>query len=142
MPHRKNPPAFQEYAADILSNREFRTMSLAERGLLYCMRLECWVNEKIPSTSNELAAYLGKPESEVTEALTPRVIRFFEIQNGDLVSPDLDLYRHQLAERKEAQRRAAENTNRRKREKSSSITIVGERDAYRAVDRPLLSRVE
>jgi len=104
------------------------------------MRLECWVNEKIPSSPTELAAYLGKPESEVTEALTPRVIRFFELHDGDLVSPDLDLYRNQLAERKKAQRRAAENTNKRKREKSANID--GERDAYRAVDRPLLSRVE
>ena len=58
-------PAFQEYASDLLAKREFRMMTLAERGLLMTMRLECWVNKSVPSSKSELALMFGVSEQEM-----------------------------------------------------------------------------
>lgn len=52
-------PAFQEYAATMLALLPFRTMTLQDRGLLYTMRLECWVNVRLPYNHNDLAKVLG-----------------------------------------------------------------------------------
>ena len=52
-------PAYQEYASDILANRSYRAMTLAERGLWDTIRKECWVNGSVPSSKPELAKYLG-----------------------------------------------------------------------------------
>lgn len=92
-------PAFQEYASDMLANSRFRTMSLAERGLMDTMRRECWVNGCIPKEQNELAAYLGKPLDEVSSCLTIRVLSFFKETNDHLVCPELDAYRASLEDR-------------------------------------------
>ena len=45
----RKPPAYQEYAATILAQLPFRAMNLQDRGLLFTMRLECWVNTRLPS---------------------------------------------------------------------------------------------
>ena len=92
-------PAFQEYASDMLANSRYRTMSLAERGLMDTMRRECWVNGCIPKEENELAAYLGKPLDEVSNCLTIRVLSFFKEKNDQLVCPELDAYRASLEDR-------------------------------------------
>ena len=39
MSQNRDAPAYQEYAANLLARREFRAMSLPERGLLYTLRL-------------------------------------------------------------------------------------------------------
>ena len=58
---RKRPaPAYQEYASDILANRSYRAMTLAERGLWDTIRKECWVNGSVSSSKPELAKYLGQ----------------------------------------------------------------------------------
>ena len=76
MPQHREPPAFQEYAATMMASIDFRTMSLAARGLLYTMRLECWVNRQLPSDPARLALMLGFDATEVS-ALLPKVIGFF-----------------------------------------------------------------
>ena len=48
MAQNREPPAFQEYAAAMMAKTDYRLMSLAGRGLLYTMRLECWVNLTCP----------------------------------------------------------------------------------------------
>jgi len=37
----RTAPAYQEYAASMMARFEYRTLTLAHRGLLYSMRLEC-----------------------------------------------------------------------------------------------------
>jgi len=123
---RRAPPAYQEYAADLLADRSFRSMSAAERGVLFSMRLECWTNRSVPCNPLELARVLGLQESEVTEGLTARVLRYFEAQEGPervLVCPQLDDYRRQLDERHSRMsaggRKGADHTNHSRRDRAN-----------------------
>jgi hypothetical protein len=100
MAYRENSPAFQEYASDMLANRDFRSMSLAERGLLNTMRLECWVGRSVPANPDLLAKVLGFQTEEVRRVLTPAVLVFFNQIEGDLISPDLEAYREEQHARK------------------------------------------
>jgi uncharacterized protein YdaU (DUF1376 family) len=99
----RKAPAYQEYAASMLANKHYRLMSLAERGLLYAMRLECWENIDLPSKVDDLAKYLGVNESEVSSAFTDRVKSFFKIDGNKLTCPELDNYRQHLNDRKAKQ---------------------------------------
>jgi len=94
-------PAFQEYASDMLANAQYRSMSLAERGLLDTMRRECWVNGSIPKEPNELADSLGKLADEIKLNLSMKVLHFFRELNDKLVCPELDAYRANLADKKQ-----------------------------------------
>lgn len=88
----REAPAYQEYAANMMAKIDFRAMSLAERGLLYTMRLECWVNDRLPADPDRLAKVLGYSAGEVKKAL-PAVKPFFVIVDGFLTSPELDNYK-------------------------------------------------
>jgi len=98
----RNPPAFQEYAADMLANRNFRVMSLEERGLLMTMRYECWVNYSVPANIDDLAKTLGLNERDLSEALTHRVSHFFTEVEKNYVCGELDAYRKKLLSGREA----------------------------------------
>ena len=100
MAQNRKPPAFLEYAATILANREYRLMPLAERGLLYTIRLECWENKQVPAPHYELAKYIGCDVAEVKSALTDRVKSFLYEIDGSLTCPELDNYRQHLDERR------------------------------------------
>lgn len=102
MGQNRNAPAYQEYAAALLAQLPFRTMTLQDRGLLYTMRLECWVNIRLPHSHADLAKVLGLPVAEVAESLAA-VMPFFKIVDGFLISPELEDYRAHLAERKSKQ---------------------------------------
>ena len=67
------------------------------------LRRECWVNASVPSDPPKLARYLGLPADEVDGALSQSVLSFFEINDGELRSPDLDQYRQILNERNKKQ---------------------------------------
>jgi hypothetical protein len=102
MAENRKPPAYQEYASTMLANISFRSMDLAQRGLLYTMRLECWANESLPSNVDTLSNVLGqnvKPEH--LKAVQP----FFQIDESTIISPELNDYRQHLEERREKQRR-------------------------------------
>jgi uncharacterized protein YdaU (DUF1376 family) len=103
MVQNRKPPAYQEYAATILADKNFRLMTLAERGLFFSMRLECWQNSEVPATENELAKYLGYAASDIQEALTTHVKAFFTLNDGLFYSPELENYRQHLDERKTKQ---------------------------------------
>ena len=115
MNQNRNPPAYQEYAATILSDKKFRLMTLEERGLLYTMRLECWINREIPSDEVDLAKYLSYHPAEIQKALSQRVKGFFDIKSGMFYCPELENYRQHLNARKEKQsqggKRGANITN-------------------------------
>lgn len=103
MSQNRKPPAYQEYAATILADKNFRLMTLAERGLLFSMRLECWQNGEVPSNEIELAKYLGYESPEINTSLTPRVKSFFTQNDNNFHSPELEDYRQHLVERKTKQ---------------------------------------
>jgi len=91
----RKPPAFQEYAATMMASYQYRLLTLAERGLLYTLRLECWVNRRVPQDPKDLAKYLGVSETELRAAL-PRLMCFFAIEKEFLYCPELEDYREYL----------------------------------------------
>lgn len=99
MAQNRDAPAYQEYAAAMLAQISFRTMTLQERGLLFTMRLECWVNIQLPNNRIALAKVLGMPVNEVAESL-PAVMPFFEIVDGFIICPEHEDYRAHLPDRK------------------------------------------
>lgn len=113
---RRKAPAFQEYASDWLADERFRDMTAAERGILWSMRLECWVNARVPKDTERLARRLGYLPDELAVFLTDRVLAFFADmpdQPDYLHCPELTSYRMQLAEkhqeRSQAGRRGADS---------------------------------
>lgn len=108
------PPAFQEFAASMMARTDYRLLNLAQRGLLYALRLECWVNHRMPADPAKLARVLGLDAAEVAAAL-PSLEAFFDVADGDLTCPELDDYRAHLDERRARQseggKRGAARTN-------------------------------
>ena len=96
------PPAFQEYAATMLSQIPFRVMSYPARGLLYTMRLELWVNRRLPRNPDTLTKFLGLSQADLS-ALLPEVMPFFEIDGDFIFSPELEKYREGLDEKRRKQ---------------------------------------
>jgi len=99
MTQNRKPPAYQEYAATILVQIPFRTMTLQDRGLLYTMRLECWVNQRLPNDPGDLSKVLGFSASEISSSLAA-VMSFFAIDGDFIICPELEDYRAHLSERK------------------------------------------
>lgn len=95
----RDAPAYQEFAASMIARVAYRQMSLAERGLLYTLRNECWVNRDMPSDPSKLARVLGQPADEVIAAL-PGVMEFFEVRGNVLICPELERYRAYLEARR------------------------------------------
>jgi hypothetical protein len=104
------PPAFQEYAATMMAKREYRSMTLAERGLLYSMRLECWENQTLPSDPAKLAKVLGYSAEEIQLSL-PAVMPFFTVTGEDILSQELEHYRKYRARIRMDQVKSANATN-------------------------------
>ena len=96
----KVAPAFMFYASDAIADKRYRLMSLQERGLLLSLLCECWVNRSMPTSPADIAKWLGFPPEEIKQALTDRVLSYFDNQGGELVSPDLERYRNELEERR------------------------------------------
>lgn len=96
----RDAPAYQEFAASMMARMSYRQMSLAERGLLYTLRNECWVNRKLPSDPAKLARVLGYVEDDIRSTL-PGVMEFFEVKSEELVCPELEKYRHYQDARRE-----------------------------------------
>jgi len=92
MSQNRKAPAYQEYAAAILAQLPFRTITLQDRGLLWTMRMECWVNKQLPNNPNVIAKALGLPVDEVVTSL-PAVMPFFRIEGDFIICPELEDYR-------------------------------------------------
>lgn len=156
----RDAPAYQEYAAAVIADMRFRRLSLPERGLLYTMRLECWTNRGLPAAPVVLAKVLGVTPDEI-EHLLPSIMTFFKTEGEQIICPELEEYRARLDARRDAQARAAEMTNARRRrsvavgerkdaKKSESLVSKGtdakrnanrdaNRDAKRTVDRTVVN---
>jgi uncharacterized protein YdaU (DUF1376 family) len=111
------PPSFQFYPSNVMSTIQYRTMSLAERGLMMTIQNECWVNKSIPSDIGILAKMLGYSENEVKLTLTSNVMHFFSKTDDKIISPELVAYREYLDERRRAQIEGGKEGARRKKEK-------------------------
>ena len=122
---KRNAPAYQEYASDVLAKVQYRMMSLSERGLFDTMRRECWVNGRIPAATEDLARLLHFDKSEIESCLTKNVMHFFERQDGWFHSPELENYREALNSRRlalsEGGKKGGQNTQ----------TLIRDRDASR-----------
>lgn len=103
MTQNREAPAYQEYAAAVMAQLAYRTMTLQERGLFYSIRLECWVNGKLPEAPTLLAKVLGFSEREIIDTL-PAVMPFFSVCEGFIICPELEDYRKHLLEQKEKKR--------------------------------------
>lgn len=140
MSQNREPPAYQEYASSMLAKFEFRRMSVAERGLLYTMRLECWVNGFLPADEQELARVLGIAHSEVASAL-PALKPFFTLASGAITCPELEDYRQHLAEQRAKKsaggKKGALKTNKKNKKTSAdedhpmlATTPAGQQPSY------------
>jgi hypothetical protein len=132
MAQNRKPPAYQEYPATMLASRNFKLMNIAERGLLYTIRLECWENKEVPASVNQLAKYIGFDVSEVQGALTNLVKTFLHEKDGLLTCPELDDYRQHLEDRKSKQSAGGKNgatitnRNRKKMAKQGGVYLAEE----------------
>lgn len=141
---KRSAPCYQEYAADWLADRGFRSMSAVERGVLYTLRLETWVNGSVPADPAALARVLGLDLAEVQAGLTQRVLRYFRAEEGVepvLTCPELEDYRRHLNERhaklSDAGRRGAGVTNQVRRDRVARPDVSqpdGLPDGYHAGD--------
>lgn len=122
----RDPPAYQEYAASVLAKSSFRELTLAEKGLLYTLKLECWVNSSLPRDSKKLALYVGSTPEEI-DKLLPNLMVFFKSKDGRLFSPELESYRQHLAKVSEGRRKGAEITNSKKSSKKAYAQATNER---------------
>ncbi len=108
----------------MMARTDYRVLSLAERGLLYSLRLECWVNQTLPESPDVLARVLGLDHAEVAKAL-PAVMRFFRGIDGLITCPELEDYRTHLEGIRERQsaggRRGAEKTNEARAPKRTEV---------------------
>ena len=120
MVQNREPPAYQEYAPSLLADTAFRLMSMESRGLLYTMKLECWVNKKLPSDLEQLSAILGKP---ITPGMLKTVSQFFKIVGGEIINPELENYRAHLEDRRKKQseggKSGAKITNKKRRSRKN-----------------------
>lgn len=114
----RDAPAYQEFAASMMARREYRQLSLAERGLLYTLRLELWVNRSVPSDDVQLARMLGYDRAEI-ETLMPNLSPFFDVRGADLICPELENYRTYQAARHERMAEGARQTNEKKRKEKA-----------------------
>lgn len=89
-------PAFQFYASDVIADKRYRSMSLEERGLFLSLMCECWVNKSVPVDPEKLGQWLGFPATAIKSAMTEQVLSFFQSQQSEFISPELEKYRLEL----------------------------------------------
>jgi len=121
-------PAYQEYASDILANRTYRAMTLAQRGLWDTIRKECWVNGSVPSSIPELAKYLGLDMNEVTKLMDSKLMAWFEKNNADLTCPEIDAYRLKIELQRQSMSNGGRNGGKKtqaNRRKEGEATLEG-----------------
>ena len=119
------PPAYQQYAASRLADRNFKSMTAIERGVLHTTELECWANTCVPANPSDLARVLGLEVAEVQAGLSERVMVHFQVCGDVLVHPELEAYRAMLTKRKAAMSAGGKQT---------AATINKRREAVRHPD--------
>ena len=94
-------PAYQEYPADILNNEIFMQLSMAQRGMLWTLRMYCWKNETIPAGFEDIGKLTGVSAKEASKLFDEKVGSFFKLQfdnepgNVRMINTDLEAYRRE-----------------------------------------------
>lgn len=134
------PPAYQEYASNMLANYSFRALSPEARGVLYTLRLECWANKYLPSDLDALAKGLGF-DRLVLERCLPNLSSFFIFKDASIYSQELEDYRGYLDHRRERQseggKKGANKTNSQR-----NADHLSERDTRRDTRESLVKQSE
>lgn len=97
----RKAPAYQEYAANLMSDRSYKFLSLEEKGFFHLLRLECWVNLTIPASPKSLAV-LANVSEEKASVLIEKVSYAFRRVGDDYVCPELEEYRNEVKRRNDA----------------------------------------
>ena len=122
-PRKKQPPAYQMYAADILATKEYRMMNLPQRRLFLSLHLDIWVNGEAPFNNHDLASYLGFSLEDIIKARSDHLDQFFT-QSGDyLRCPEHDAYKAMLDERREKQSKGGKKGQRIKKAKAKGTPL-------------------
>jgi hypothetical protein len=123
----RNAPAYLEYAASMMSRLDYRRFNLEVRGLLYTLRLECWVNQSLPANTSDLARILGVPVDVITRLLPELIGPFFTEREGFLQCPEIEAYRLKVQDHRNKQseggKRARAN-DKLKRESAIEPTFI------------------
>jgi hypothetical protein len=118
-------PWFRVFAANLISDHNFRVMRLSERGLLLTMLCECWVNEAVPADLEEMSRFLGLGNGEVLQAFTPQVGSFFEASEKGRLSPFLEAQRKEFFLRRLKQIEGGKKGAERKRQLKEERDLQG-----------------
>lgn len=89
----KDVPYFPLYAANVMASRNYKLMSLGERGLWISITLECWVNGGVPADFKQMAKILGFPEQEIFQFFSNYQTTFFHVEGDQYISRELEDYR-------------------------------------------------
>lgn len=116
-------PWFRMFAAHYLADRNFRTISLEERGLILSMLLECWASEDIPKNPNELGQILGVPVDQVKRALTSKALSFFNERGDCYHSSFLDDQRNKFLEARKARIEGGQKGSAIKKMKKGTVEV-------------------
>jgi len=122
-PRKKQPPAYQMYASDIIATKEYRMMNLTQRGLFLSLHLDIWVNGEAPSNNHDLAIYLGFPPEEIEKARSIYLDQFFTQHGNYLRCPEHDAYKAMLDERREKQSKGGKKGQRIKKAKAKGTPL-------------------
>jgi uncharacterized protein YdaU (DUF1376 family) len=120
-PRLKQAPAVQIYPSDIMATKEYRLMTLEQRGLFISLYLDLWVNREAPLEISDLSRYLGYSEIDTQNAFTEHLFQFFEIRNDSIVCESHEEYMAKLVERRKKQSAGGKKGAENKRTKSKLV---------------------
>jgi len=115
----KDQPYYTNYSANFIAQRHYRLMSFEERGLLWTMYNDYWVNQDLPSNPQELARIFGVNSAIIENALTVNVLHYFSADGDKLKCPELDGYLQNIEIKRTAQSEGGKIGAERKKEKNA-----------------------
>lgn len=122
----RDVPYFPCYAENILAKREYKLMSLMERGLWISILLECWPNDSVPADPEGLAKYLGFSPQEIKVIPSERYMKFFTEEFNEISSPELDAQKKEYAKKRRLQSEGGKEGARRKKRKQEEPNMQGQ----------------
>ncbi|PPD56795.1 MAG: hypothetical protein CTY10_02440 [Methylotenera sp.] len=129
-------PAFAFYASDMMADKRYRVMSLAQRGLLLSLYAECWVNGSVSSIPSELSKIVGYKVDEIEQCLTKDFKSYFIENENEFTSPAMDKYRDSIladrAKRASNGKKGGEKTQQKIREKLNNLDSSSASSAAKA----------
>jgi hypothetical protein len=117
----KDVPYFPLYASNIIASKYYRLMNLEERGLWISILMECWPNISVPRGVEELTAYLGTRDGEISQESLSKVLKVFQIRGDQIFSQELDDQRRDYLERREKQSAGGKMGAERKKKMNSLV---------------------